>query len=62
MVSSRLQAMLQALLQAMLQAMLQACAQSNAPSMCTYVTDGTNEELLTLSAYVRLSNARRGGW
>ena len=45
--------------QAMLEHCLSMCA-SNAPSMCTYVTDGTNEELLTLGSYLTLGNARGG--
>lgn len=43
------------------QAMLTSNALSKASSMSTYVTDGTNEEQPTLSSYLTLSIAHRGG-
>lgn len=41
--------------------MLEAYAQSKAPSMCTYVTYGTNEELLTLVSLSHLRCRAQGG-
>lgn len=45
----------------MQQAMLQASALSNASKQSTYVTDGTNEELLTLGTSSYVEQRAQGG-